>query len=237
MRPAAVRSAADLAGSGDPVLVERARQGDEAAVRTIVQRHNRRLYRVARAVLRNDSEAEDVVQETYVRAFTSLGSFRGDSALSTWLTRIALNEALGRVRRRRSTTGLEAAEAEGGSNGACLIMFPSSPSSATPETELARGQVRALLEQAVDELPEPFRVVFILREIEDMSTEETAMHLSIRSETVKTRLHRARRLLRTALDKRLSSAFSELFPFGGMRCERMADRVIQRLREQPVSGA
>lgn len=230
MQTVAARHLADLADCSDTVLVDFARQGDEAAMRTIVQRHNRRLYRTARAILRDDSEAEDVVQEAYLRAFAGLDGFRGEASLSTWLTRIALNEALGRLRRRRPTSGLDAIDAAAGRNGADLIMFPTAQSAANPETELARGQIRHLLEQAIDELPEPFRIVFILREIEEMSTEQTGLHLSLKPETVKTRLHRARRLIRAALNKGVSSAFAELFPFGGSRCDRMTERVMQLLR-------
>jgi RNA polymerase sigma-70 factor (ECF subfamily) len=220
------------ASHGEKELVDRIRQGDEGAVRTMVQRHNRRLFRIARAIVKNDAEAEDIVQETYVRAFTSLGSFRGESALLTWLTRIALNEALGRLRRSRPALPLDELSSAGDVDGARLIMFPTAQLPKSPEAELARSQVRHLLEHAVDDLPEPFRVVLILRDIEEMSIEETAALLMIKPETVKTRLHRARKLIRTALSKRLPEAFSELFPFDGRRCVNMADRVIDRMRSR-----
>ena len=220
----------ELATLGDEALVAMARNGDESAVRTLVARHNQRLFRVARGVVRNDSEAEDVVQAAYVRAFTSLDSFRGEAQLTTWLTRIALNEALGRVRRRRPT--VELAELDAGSNEGRLIMFPSSLMPASPETEAARGQVRHVIEAAVDRLPELFRIVFILRDVEGLSTEETAAQLSIKAETVKTRLHRARKLMRAAIAERLSTAFGDIFPFDGARCADMADRVVERLREE-----
>jgi RNA polymerase sigma-70 factor, ECF subfamily len=210
-------------------LLAAARQGDEAAVRALVQRNNRRLFRVARAVLRNDAEAEDVVQETYVRAFTRLAEFEERAAFSTWLTRIALNEALGRRRRRRPTLDVDGPQAAA-MQTAELIPFPGGALPASPEAEAVRGEMKALLEELVDELPEAFRTVFVLREVEEMSTEETADFLAIRPETVKTRLHRARRLLRTALQERLSPAFSEIFPFDGRRCARLADRVVARLR-------
>jgi RNA polymerase sigma-70 factor (ECF subfamily) len=209
-------------------LLKAARSGDETAIRAIIQRNNQRLFRAARSVLRNDAEAEDVVQETYVRAFTRLAEFEGRSALSTWLTRIALNEALGRLRRRR-TTGLDLLEA-GGAGGAELIPFPGSPPPANPESETARGEMKALLEELVDGLPVDFRTVFVLRAVEELSTEETAVYLGIRPETVKTRLHRARRLLRAALQERLSPAFADIFPFDGERCAQMAERVLARLR-------
>jgi len=214
----------------DERLVRLAAQGEESAIRILIQRHNRRLFRVARGVLRDDAEAEDVVQETYVRAFSNLASFRGEARLSTWLTRIALNEALGRARRRRPTVELSDAEMREGR----VLIVPSASSSANPESETARSHLRHVLEEAVDALPELFRVVFVLRDVEGMDTEETASQLSIRPETVKTRLHRARRMLRTAIEERLSATFSELFPFDGERCVRMADRVVERLRARPT---
>jgi RNA polymerase sigma-70 factor, ECF subfamily len=220
------------AGHGEKELVDRIRQGDEGAVRIMVQRHNRRLFRIARAIVKNDAEAEDIVQETYVRAFTSLGSFRGQSALLTWLTRIALNEALGRLRRSRPALPLDELSSAGEVDGARLIMFPTAQLPKSPEAELARSQVRDLLEHAVDGLPESFRIVLILRDIEEMSIEETAALLMIKPETVKTRLHRARKLIRAALSKRLPEAFSELFPFDGKRCANMANRVIDRMRSR-----
>lgn len=224
----------DHAALDDAGLVDLARRRDEAAVRTLVSRHNRRLYRVARGVLRDDAEAEDVVQETYVRAFTRLDGFRGQASLATWLTRIALNEALGRLRRRRphaDLAALDAAIADGGGP----IVFPMSPAPAGPESEAGRAQVRQLLERAVDALPEGFRLVFVLREIEGLSTEETAALLDIRPETVKTRLHRARRLLRLSIERMLSAGFDAIFPFDGARCVHMADRVVASLRE-PQAG-
>jgi RNA polymerase sigma-70 factor (ECF subfamily) len=229
---AAVRHQAELGPHSDEELVVLARQGSESAVRALIKRNNQRLFRVARAIVRNDAEAEDVVQETYVRAFTSLDTFRGESQLATWLTRIALNEALGRVRRRRPTAELAELDANAGNQG--VIMFPTlSPPAA--DSELARSQIREFLERAVDDLPDAFRIVFILRDIEEMSTEATAEQLSLKPETVKTRLHRARRLMRTAVEKRLAATFSELFPFDGARCDRMADRVIGRLRSSGVA--
>lgn len=213
-------------------LADLARQRDEGAIRAIVQRHNRRLFRVARAVLHDDVEAEDVVQETYCRAFAGLDGFRGAASLATWLTRIALNEALGRRRKRRVREAHATAIAAEEREGARLIMFPASAPPAGPESDLARSQIRALLERAIDDLPEAFRIVFVLRAIEEMEPDEVASQLGIRAETVKTRLHRARRLLRESLDRQAASAFSELFPFDGARCSRMADRVVAALQRR-----
>jgi RNA polymerase sigma-70 factor (ECF subfamily) len=232
MQTIAERRHVERAGLGDAALVALARAGDEAAIRAIVQRHNRRLFRVARAVLHDDVEAEDVVQDTYLRAFSRLEAFRGDAALSTWLTRIALNEALGRLRRRRPMVDLEKLLEIDEALGTTSMTLPRPTAGTDPEADAARGELRAVLEQAVDELPEAFRLVFVLRTIEEMSTEETAQHLGIKPEAVKTRLFRAHRLLRGALDRRIASTFTELFPFGGARCDAMAERVLRRVREQ-----
>jgi RNA polymerase sigma-70 factor, ECF subfamily len=232
MQTAAV-VATGLDGLDDSALVERARNRDGAAVRLIMQRHNRRLYRVARSVLNDEAEAEDVVQETYVRAFTHLDAFRGEAQLSTWLTRIALNEALGRLRRRRITVGLKDIDAINDQGEARVIYLPSARQDSDPEAAAARAEVRRLLEQAVGQLPESFRIVFVLRDIEEMSTEETATHLGLRPETVKTRLHRARRLLRQSLDRTLSSAVSDVFPCAGARCARITEAVLHRLGVEP----
>lgn len=230
MRLAIVEEQGTLNGYSDEKLVDLARKGRENAIRALIKHNNQRLFRVARAIMRNDDEAEDVVQEAYVKAFTRLDTFRGDSKFSTWLTRIALNEALGRVRRRRPSADLSEIDAATGTSNGCVIMFPTSLMPPAADSELARSQVRAFLERAVDELPDTFRVVFILRDIEDMSTEETAIQLGIKPETVKTRLFRARRLMKTSIEKHLSGQFSELFPFDGARCEHMADKVVARLR-------
>jgi RNA polymerase sigma-70 factor, ECF subfamily len=211
----------------DEQLVQRARDRDEVAIRAITQRYNRRLFRVARSILRDDAEAEDVVQETYVRAFTGLAHFRGDSGFGTWITRIAMNEALGRLRKLRPTI-----EWEGyGENRmpAEIIDFPVSAASRDPERIMAQGEIRTVLEHAIDALPDAFRAVFVARLVEGMSVEETADLFGLRSETVKTRLHRARTLLRDALDKQLGPALTSTFPFDGARCERMTTNVLRRL--------
>jgi RNA polymerase sigma-70 factor (ECF subfamily) len=220
--------AKDLDSLDDAELVRLARGNDGNAFRAIMQRNNRRLYRVARSVVHDDSEAEDVVQEAYVRAFGSLDQFRGDASLATWLTRIALNEALGRLRRQRPTVELEILDAEP-SGKSQVIPFPLMPADIDPERAAAQRQIRNLIEGAIDDLPDIFRVVFMMREIEAMSIEETAAILDLEPATVKTRLHRARRLLRQALDEQLSSTLTEAFPFEGKRCQQTADRVLARL--------
>lgn len=212
-------------------LVRLAQAGDREAFRVIMQRGNQRLFRVARGVVRDEVEAEDVLQEAWVKAFAAIGGFRSEAGIMTWLTRIVLNEARGRLRRRRPTVELEAVEAAQMEAGQ-VIRFPGAFGAASPEADAARAQIRGLIEQAVDELPEAFRMVFILRDIEECSIEETAATLGIKPETVKTRLHRARRLLREALDARLASATAGAFPFLGPRCERITGAVLARLEAE-----
>ena len=214
-------------GGGDTELVRRARGRDEAAVRAIIAANNRRLYRLARGILRNDAEAEDVVQETYVRAFTHLKDFRGDSSLATWLSRIAMNEALGRLRRRRS--GVEWSSLPEGALEAQIIQFPLSCAADDPEKSMAQREIQHVVEHAIDELPEAFRLVFITRVIEGMNVEETAEILKTKPETVKTRLHRARAMLRDNVEKKIGPLVMEAFPFAGRRCERLTDAVLRRL--------
>jgi RNA polymerase sigma-70 factor (ECF subfamily) len=212
--------------TGDAELIRRALARDEAAVRTIMQANNRRLYRLARAILKNDSEAEDVVQDTYVRAFAHLAEFRGESALSTWLSRIAMNEAIGRRRRQRAS--VELVSLPPGKLEAQIIPFPlACPDD--PEKSMAQREIQQMVEHAIDELPEPFRLVFITRVIEGMNVEETAELLALKPETVKTRLHRARAMLRDNVEKKIGPAVMEAFPFAGRRCERLTEAVLERL--------
>jgi len=220
--------AADYDDLDEAALVERARDGDREAFRAIMQRSNQRLFRVARGIVRDDGIAEDVLQEVYARALAGIDGFRGDAALLTWLTRITLNEARGRLRRRPAMVEFEAIE-DGSPDGGRLLVFPSGRAIDDPEVDVARAQIRRLIERAVDALPEGFRLVFILREIHGCSVEETAATLDLRPETVKTRLHRARMLLRDALDETLSSALEGAFPFLGSRCRRITDAVLDRL--------
>lgn len=231
-RLSAAQHSRDMDGLDDTVLAGLARSGDEFAIRAIIARHNQRLFRTARSVMRDDGEAEDVLQASYVKAFIHLDGFRGDAQLSTWLTRITLNEALGRLRRRRPTTGIEQIDIEASRAGGQVIPFPLMQPAIDPETEMCRNEVRRILERAVDQLPLAFRAVFVMRDVEGLSIEETASQLSIKPETVKTRLHRARRLMRVAIEAELSGAFGALFPFDGARCVSMADRVMAQLGQQ-----
>ncbi len=216
--------AADLS---EAELVRRAQAREETAVRAIMQANNRKLYRLARGILRNDGEAEDVVQETYVRAFTHLDDFRGESSLSTWLSRIAINEALGRLRRKRPHVDL--AELPEGTLEAQIIQFPLSSATDDPERTMAQREIQHVVEHAIDELPGAFRLVFITRVVEGMSVEETAQILGIKPETVKTRLHRARTMLRDNVERKIGPVVMEAFPFAGHRCERLTAAVLKRL--------
>ncbi|WP_448041822.1 RNA polymerase sigma factor [Bradyrhizobium liaoningense] len=215
------------ARTSEAALIDRARRRDEAALREIMQANNRRLYRLARGILRSDSEAEDVVQETYVRAFTHLDGFLGASGLSTWLSRIAINEALGRVRSRKPQ--VELGSVPEATLEAQIIQFPLSAAAPDPEKSMAQREIQRVVEHAVDELPDAYRMVFIARVMEGMSMEETAELLGIKPETVKTRLHRARTLLREQVEKKIGPVVMDAFPFAGRRCERLTEAVLRRL--------
>ena len=205
----------DLETLPETELVERCRARDDASVRVITRRYSRRLYRIARGILRNDAEAEDVVQETYVRAFTGLDRFRGDAGFGTWLVRIAMNEALGRLRRRRPVVDVES--------------VPAASKTPDPEATMVQSELRGVLERSIDELPDAFRTVFIARMVEGMSVEETAELFGLRPETVKTRVHRARLRLRADIDRQMGPMVPEAFAFDGERCASITARVLARL--------
>lgn len=209
-------------------LLDRARAGDHDAFRAIMTRGNQRLFRVARSILRDDSEAEDVLQESYLRAFRAIADFRGDADVMTWLTRIVVNEARGRLRSRRPTVEIDAVE-RAQEAGATIIAFPLPGGTETPETAAESIHLRRMIEAAIDDLPEPFRLTFILRDVHGCDTSETAAALDIGEATVKTRLHRARRLMRAALDDRLRATIAEAFSFLGPACARITATVIDRL--------
>ena len=207
------------------------RRGDSGAFATLMRDNNRRLYRLARGILRDDGEAEEAVQDSYLHAFTHLESFKGEAKLGTWLARIVMNEALQRLRRRRPTVDLAALD-EGGTRS-----IEAGLAAIDPEIVAARGEVRTLIERAVDRLPANFRTVFMLRAVEQMSIEETAQFLGIPSETVKTRFHRANRLLREMLRDDLAGILDDAFPFQAARCNRLMTRVLARLGHAAPSSA
>ena len=206
----------------DGEIVDRVRGGDRALFELLVRRYNQRLFRVARGILHRDDEAEEALQEAWVRAFEHLDQFRGEAQFATWLTRIAIREAL--ARRRRSQRLVLVGDDHD------LEAVPMTPSSApTPEESARSTETRRLLESAIEALPEPLRVAYVLRELNDLDTAETAAALGIAEGTVKVRLHRARRELRSALEKRFDDARSELYPFLGARCDRLTAAVMARV--------
>ncbi len=210
-------------GDRDADLVLLLRAGHSPAFAALMRRHNQRLYRLARGVVRDDAEAEEAVQESYLRAFAHIDGFRGQSSLATWLARIVLNEALGRLRRRPAIIDVDPVAA------AATRPVTAPVDEACPERALARKELRRAIERAIDDLPPPFRTVFVMRAIEEMTIEETAACLGIPCDTVKTRLHRANKLLRRALSAEFGSLLDGVFPFLGARCDGLTQRVLVRL--------
>jgi RNA polymerase sigma-70 factor, ECF subfamily len=213
---------------GDAELARLCAARDAGAIRHVITANNQRLFRTAWSILKDRAEAEEAVQAAYMSAFGKIGSFEGRSALSTWLTRIVINEALGRrraeERRRRhlEEEGIAVLEA-------CRENMTRGSEAESPEAALAREQIRKLLEQAVGDLPEAFRTVFVLREIEGLSSEETADILDVPVATVKTRLHRGRRRLQQTLAPEMSNVLSGTFPFAGADCAALTERVLAQL--------
>ena len=209
-------------------LAERCRARDREAIRAVITANNQRLFRTAWSILKDRGEAEEAVQSAYVSAFASIDTFEGRSSLSTWLTRIVVNEALGRVRaQKRRRDQLESAGVAMMDDYREALMRGSE--ARPPDVAFAREQMRLLLEQAVAALPETFRTVFVLREVEGLSGEETAEVLDLPVATVKTRLHRARRKLQQILAPQIGNALSETFPFAGADCAALTERVLARL--------
>jgi RNA polymerase sigma-70 factor, ECF subfamily len=203
---------------------------DETAFEALMRRYNGRLFRVARAILKDDRDAEDALQEAYLDAFRHMASFKGDAQLGTWLTRIVVNQALMRLRRqKRERVVLPFRSREGGPDEAEVQVADRTTESA-PDG-LLRAEMRRLIERRIDELPLAFRSVFVMREVEDMSVEETAESLSIPATTVRTRLFRARALLREALAQDFDAATLNVFGFAGARCDRVVAAVLARWRD------
>jgi RNA polymerase sigma-70 factor, ECF subfamily len=211
----------------DTEQVTRALARDAGAFRAIMQTHNRSLYRIARSILRNNADAEDALQQAYLSAFTNLANYRGEGTLKGWLSRIVINESLGRMRQRHST--IDITEVEQQRSEAQIIQFPHSTPNDDPERTMAQRQIIHLVEQATDNLPDAFRLVFVARVIEGMTIEETSELLGIKPETVKTRLHRARQLVRDRLESEIGPILMDAFPFAGRRCERLTETVMKRL--------
>ena len=218
-------------GIDDRTLVERTLHGDRAAFATIMRRHNRRLYRLARATLRDDAEAEDALQDAYLAAYRSLAQYRHDAAFATWLSRVVLNQCYSRLRRtsRRENVipiahALDQRELESVADPAEGL-----------DAAVMRLEMRRLIERKLDELPGEFRLVFVLREIEELTVGDVAAMLDIPEATVRSRAFRARTLLRAALARELDVAESDAYEFGGARCDRIVGAVLARLQEDEIA--
>jgi RNA polymerase sigma-70 factor (ECF subfamily) len=212
--------------ASEQAIIRRAIAGEHEAFAILMRRHNRRLYRLARAIVRNDAEAEDALQDAYLDAFRSLGGFRAASSVSTWLSRLVINECLGRTRRearRQNVIPMTQSPADRE-----LETVPSGEVG-SPDEAADRAQMRAILERNIDALPATFRAVFVLRSVEELTVEETAECLGIPPETVRTRHFRARSLLREALARAVDIAERNAFEFAGERCDRIISRVLARL--------
>lgn len=213
---------AAAAGISDEELVQRARGGDRLAFELLMRRNNRRVYRAVRTVLRDAAEVEEVMQQTYVLAFSHLDQFQGASRWSTWLCRIAFNEALARLRHRGRFVSVDTSGEGPGTDG----WRAAGPD---PERQARTRELGRFVEEAVDELPDIYRSVLIFREIEGLSTAETATILDVEESVVKTRLHRARGLLRAAIEQRIGHQVEEAYAFEARRCDRVVAAVLARL--------
>ena len=212
------------AGTPDEELAERVRGGDTALYEVLMRRYNQRLYRIARAIVRDDAEAEDVVQQAYINAYLHLDQFAERARLSTWITKIAVYGALARVRRRERAPAVPFDDA-----GEDSMEARTTSTSIDPERQALSGELRALLEQAIEGLPESYRTVFVLRELEGLNTAEAADCLDVTEETVKTRLHRAKAMLRDTLYQRAGVAGPSVFALHLSRCDRIVEAVFARL--------
>ena len=222
--PSAVPAAALLT---EAELASRIGTGDTLALEALMRRYNRTLFRTARAILRDDAEAEEALQDAYLKVFRSIGQFRGESKLSTWLVRIVANEAL--MRRRKRMRGAEVVELYPSGNEYEPQAEQAMDVNEQPERVALRAETRKLLESKIDALPDNFRAVFMLRGIEEFTVEETALALEIPEATVRTRFFRARGLLREALSQEIDLAFDDAFGFDGDRCDRLVANVLARL--------
>jgi RNA polymerase sigma-70 factor, ECF subfamily len=219
----------------DAALAGRIVRDDEAAFELLMRRHNRELFRVARAILKDSADAEDVLQESYFAAYRHMANFRADAKLSTWLTRIVINQALMRQRsRRRDRTVVPSCERHVNERGGGEPSRVADPGE-TPEQATMRAEFRHLLEQKIDDLPVAFRMVFVLREVEGWSVDETATCLSIPAATVRSRVFRARRILRESLAHDFDIVAGDVFSFGGERCNRVVVGVLTHRRTLAVA--
>jgi RNA polymerase sigma-70 factor (ECF subfamily) len=229
MHPVAKKAVGE--GLADAEIARRVAAGDHVAFELLMRRYNRTLYRTARSILKDDAEAEDTVQEAYLLAYRGMDKFRGDAKLSTWLTRIVVNEAIARSRKssRRAEIIRLDGETKWDSEAAEENMNGATPEQ--PERAALRAETRCLLEKKIDQLPDAFRTVFMLRAVEEMTVEEAAACLGIPEATVRTRFFRARSLLREALSREIDFAFEDVFSFDGERCDRIVAGVLARLKD------
>ena len=211
-------------------LAARIARHDPAAFEALMRRHNGKLFRVARAILRDDGEAEDALQDAYVDAYRHIGDFRGGSRLVTWLTRIVINHSLMRLRRQKRDRVVVPIDRHRSDDRELPEVDVPDRRSESPSDATLRGEIRRILERRIDELPVAFRTVFVMRDVEDMTVQETADCLSIPSATVRTRLFRARALLRQALERDIDTATLDVFGFAGARCDRIVAAVLRRLQ-------
>jgi RNA polymerase sigma-70 factor (ECF subfamily) len=216
-------------GLSDAEMVGRIVAGDPEAFRALMRRYNQTLYRTARAILKDDAEAEDAVQEAYLLAYGALEQFRGDAKLSTWLVRIAANEAIGRLRKRARSAEVIRLEGESSAEGEATEMSTEQATPEQPDQGAQRAEARRLLERKLDELPDAFRAVFVLRAVEEMTVEETAIALDIPEATVRSRFFRAKGLLRESLARDIDVATGDAFSFAGERCDRIVANTMERI--------
>ena len=226
MNAAAAAPAAISRATPDLELVERIRKGETRALEALMRRHNQALFRTARAILRDDAEAEDAVQDAYIRAFRSLDAFRGESAVRTWLVRIAANEALMRLRSSRRRAEVIPIDHE---HGETLMRDVPDDREPGPERATLDSEVRRIVERRIDSLPDLYRTVFVMRAVQEMSVEETAEALDLPEATVRTRFFRARALLRGGLENEMDQALVDAYAFDGARCDRIVARVLAAL--------
>lgn len=219
----AVLTLTGAAAFSDEELVERILAGNTALYEIVMRRYNTRLYRVARAIVQHDGEAEDVMQDAYVKAFQHLHQFAGRAKFSTWLTRIAVHEALARLQKtKRFEDWDDMKPSKQQEIGATITK-------ANPESQTASSEMSKILENAIERLPDQYRAVVMLRDVEEMTTAETAESLSLTEDNVKIRLHRAHRMLRTQLYENARISTADAFPFHAVRCDRVVANVFSRL--------
>jgi RNA polymerase sigma-70 factor (ECF subfamily) len=226
--PTPLQSTSLPADIDDATLAQRVLTGESAAFELLMRRYNRRLYRVARSMLRNDAEAEDALQDAYLAAYQSLANFRGEASLATWLSRVVVNQCLGRMRRQARRDNIVPMVSLGGPDEQEHAAMASDETH-RPDRALLRAELRAVLERKLDELPETFRTVFVLRCVEELSVEETARCLDIPEATVRTRHFRARSMLRESLAQEIDVAERDVFSFDGERCDRIVAGVLRRV--------